>query len=67
MKRFVVNIIEQKITPFVVEASDEWEAMIKAKDGEGYVSETGSIDLPIDPMSWEVTEFDHTELFADWF
>jgi hypothetical protein len=67
MKRFVVNVIEQKITPYVVEANDEWEAMIKAKDGEGYISEAGPVDLQIDPTSWEVTEFNHTELFADWF
>lgn len=66
MKQFIVNVVEQKVTPFVVEAKDEWEAMVKAKDGEGYVHESGSIDLKLEPTSWEVSEFEPTYLWEQW-
>ena len=56
MKQYIVNVIEQKITPFVVEADDEWAAMEKAKEGDGYIHETGSFSLPLEPTSWEVYE-----------
>ena len=56
MKKFIVNVLEQKITPFVVEATDEWSAMEKAKDGDGYIHETGSYSLPLEPTAWEVYE-----------
>jgi hypothetical protein len=64
MKCFVVNVIEQKVTPFVVEADDEWSAMIKAKDGDGYIHETGSVDLPIDPTTWEV--YESVKIWEEW-
>ena len=51
-----LNVLEQKITPFVVEATDEWSAMEKAKDGDGYIHETGSYSLPLEPTAWEVYE-----------
>lgn len=66
MKKYVVNVLEQKITPFVVEANDEWEAMLKAKDGDGYVEPTGSIDIGIDPTSWEVSEYNSYNLWEEW-
>ena len=66
MKQFIVNVVEQKVTPFVVEAKDEWEAMVKAKDGEGYIHESGSIDLKLEPTSWEVTEFEPYHLWEQW-
>jgi len=66
MKQFIVNVVEQKVTPFVVEAKDEWEAMVKVKDGEGYVHESGSIDLKLEPTSWEVSEFEPTYLWEQW-
>ena len=63
MKHFIVNVVEEKVTPFVVEANDEWEAMVKAKDGEGYIHESGSIDLKLEPTSWEVSEFEPTYIW----
>lgn len=66
MKQYIVNVVEQKITPFVVEANDEWEAMLKAKDGEGYIHESGSVDLNLDPTAWEVSEFEPTYLWEQW-
>ena len=66
MKQFIVNVVEQKVTPFVVGAKDEWEAMVKAKDGEGYIHESGSIDLKLEPTSWEVSEFEPTYLWEQW-
>lgn len=55
--KYLVNVRQEQITPFVVEAEDEWEAMVKAKDGEGYIHETGSMDVTIDPKTWEVQEY----------
>lgn len=57
MKKFIVNVVEQKITPFVVEADDEWSAMEKASNGEGYVHETGSMNVVSDPRTWEVEDY----------
>lgn len=57
MKKFIVNVVEQKITPFVVEADDEWSAMEKASNGEGYVHETGSMNVIADPRTWEVEDY----------
>ena len=56
MKKFIVDVVEQKVTPFVVEAEDEWDAMIKAKDGYGYVHETGSQETLVSPTSWNVEQ-----------
>lgn len=66
MKQFIVNVVEQKITPFVVEAEDEWQAMVKAKDGDGYMHHSGPVDLTIDPKTWEVSEFEQTNLWEEW-
>lgn len=57
MKKFIVNVVEQKITPFVVEANDEWSAMEKATNGEGYIHESGSIKVAVDPTTWEVEDY----------
>lgn len=57
MKKFIVNVVEKKVTPFVVEANDEWSAMEKACSGEGYIHECGSFDMPLSPSSWEVDEY----------
>jgi hypothetical protein len=57
MKKFIVNVVEQKITPFVVEADDEWSAMEKASNGEGYVHESGSMNVIADPRTWEVEDY----------
>lgn len=64
MKKFIVNVVEQKITPFVVEANDEWEAMVKAKDGEGYIHETGSVDIALEPTSWNVERLNEYPRYA---
>jgi len=66
MKKFVVNVLEQRVTPFIVEAEDEWDAMMKAKDGEGYIEPTGSIDIQIDPTTWEVLEYSSFNLWEEW-
>ncbi len=55
--KFLVHVQQMQMIPFVVEAEDEWEAMLKAKDGEGYVHETGSVDILSDPKTWEVQEY----------
>lgn len=57
MKKFIVNVVEQKITPFVVEADDEWSAMEKANNGEGYIHESGSVKVMTDPVSWDVEDY----------
>ena len=57
MKKFIVNVVEQKITPFVVEADDEWSAMEKASNGEGYVHETGSVNIITSPATWDVEDY----------
>jgi hypothetical protein len=64
MKKFIVNVVEKKITPFVVEANDEWEAMVKAKDGEGYIHETGSVDIALEPTSWNVESLNEYPRYA---
>jgi len=64
MKKFIVNVIERKITPFVVEADDEWGAMVKAKDGDGYIHEIGSFDFPVEPTTWEV--YESVKLWEEW-
>ena len=73
MKKFIVNVLEQKITPFVVEAEDEWSAMIKANNGEGYIHQTGSINLATEPTTWEVYEsailwetYEPASLWEEW-
>ena len=66
MKQFIVNVVEQKITPFVVEAEDEWTAMVKAKDGDGYIHHSGSVDLAIDPKTWEVSEYEQNDSWLEW-
>lgn len=62
MATFIVNVEQKKITPFVVEAENEWEAMIKAKEGEGYIHESGSMDLEIEPTSWSVDSYSDSYL-----
>lgn len=64
MKQYVVNVVESRITPFVVEANDEWEAMIKAKDGQGYIHESGSIETLNDPTTWEVEPLNYYPRYA---
>ena len=56
MRKYIVNVVEKRITPFVVEAESEWEAIEKASDGDGYIHQSGSFDLGLDPSSWEVEE-----------
>lgn len=63
-KKFIVNVVEQKVTPFIVEAEDEWDAMIKAKDGDGYIHESGSVDLKLEPTSWDVEQFNDYPQYA---
>jgi hypothetical protein len=57
MKKFIVNVVEQKITPFVVEANDEWSAMEKASNGEGYIHESGSVSVMVDSTTWDVEDY----------
>lgn len=63
-KKFIVSIVEQKVTPFVVEADDEWDAMVKANDGDGYIHESGSVDMKLEPMSWDVERFNDYPQYA---
>ena len=60
MRKYIVNVVEKRITPFVVEAESEWEAIEKASDGDGYIHQSGSFDLSLDPGSWEVEDY-HNE------
>ena len=57
MRKYIVNVVEKRITPFVVEAESEWEAIEKASDGDGYIHQSGSFDLGLDPSSWEVEDY----------
>lgn len=63
---YLVNVKETQITPVVVEAVDEWDAMNKAKDGDGYIHESGSFHTLHDPTSWDVSEFSPRPLWEEW-
>lgn len=58
--KFVVNVETKQITPFVVEADSEWEAMLKARDGEGYIHESGSLNMELEPTSWSVDRYNES-------
>jgi len=53
-KKFVVNVEKMSVKPMVVEAENEWEAMILANNGEGSIHEMGVLEYFTDPKNWEV-------------
>jgi len=57
MKKYIVNVEKMRITPTVVEAENEWEAMVLANSGVGTPHEMGTLEYFTDPKSWEVDTF----------
>ena len=57
MKKYTVNIESKVITPYVVFADNEFEAMIKAVEGSGEIHESGSIEIGTDPSNWKVESY----------
>jgi hypothetical protein len=61
MSTFIVNVEQRRITPVVIEAENEWEAMRKVTDGEGYIHETGSVNIDLDSTSWQVESYQESK------
>ncbi len=69
MRTYIVNVMIKEMTPMVVDADNEWEAMIKVSSGEGYPHESGTQSTVIDSTEWEVEEYDDSlssELYREW-
>ena len=69
MKTYIVNVVSTETIPMVVDADNEWEAMVKVSCGEGYIHESGSHSTVSDSTEWQVEEFEDSlgcEFYEQW-